>query len=354
MKAESLDFKRNEFFENVWNHSVDEFQESFDERRSLNNEEISFLKSLVESANTCDSDEAFGASIKDLVKKQPVFLALLLQLIGLTRNKIITDLKAVSMSEKRKESFPGKFESLCSSEKGWDLAGPYLAKKSLKVFKGLNKNNISSAAQSLNQATWSGWIRQERAKRSGHEGESRLANVLYECGIPFVPTERIDNPLCKDIQINKVSFDLVVPDPKSPRVVFKATVHTSNIGQYGESKDHLEIDEARRMIDSSYSTSKKPVLCALIDGIGFTSNRAGLDGVLSKSDVFCQFNTIWKAFVVCAYFLNINGYIKMTLVEKEKHSDFLKSFNFFDKVITEDISVSFKRKIRAGSVEILL
>ena len=39
---------------------------------------------------------------------------------------------------------------------------------------------------------------------------------------------------------------------------------------------------------------------ALVDGVGLESNRDGLDGVLSKSDEFCQFRTIWKVAVVAA------------------------------------------------------
>ena len=44
----------------------------------------------------------------------------------------------------------------------------------------------------------------------------------------------------------------------------------------------------------------RPVLLALIDGVGFNSNRAGLDGVLTNADEFCQFSTLWKAVLIAA------------------------------------------------------
>lgn len=97
----------------------------------------------------------------------------------------------------------------------------------------------------------------------------------------------------------EVSFDIVVPNIENPTVCIKSTVHTSNIGQYGESKDHLEVAEARRMIDA-LPIASRPTLVGFIDGIGFESNSAGLNGVLEKADEFCQFKTIWKLAVISA------------------------------------------------------
>jgi len=91
---------------------------------------------------------------------------------------------------------------------------------------------------------------------------------------------------------------------REPKICVKATVHTSNIGQYGESKDHLEIISGQRVLNKMFAPPKKPKLLALIDGLGFRSNRAGLEGVLDKADEFCQFRTIWKAIVIANYELN--------------------------------------------------
>lgn len=80
----------------------------------------------------------------------------------------------------------------------------------------------------------------------------------------------------------------------------KSTVHTANIGQYGESKDDLEIREAADAIAKENASGANITLLGFIDGVGFESNRAGLEGVLSKADEFCQFRTIWKAAVIAA------------------------------------------------------
>lgn len=187
----------------------------------------------------------------------------------------------------------------------------------------LGDDSINRAMEALNQATWPGFIRQERAKRSGHEAEGRVALLLLSARMQFEPAEKADNPLCRDAQIDGLSFDIVVPNVKKPKLLFKATVHTSNIGQYGESKDHLEVDEARRWIDGKYGANDRPVLVALIDGVGFESNRAGLDGVLEKADEFCQFRTIWKILVLASSALERKLTLLLPKTELVYFQDFL-------------------------------
>ena len=283
-----------EFNENVWNHAEDIFQMSFDERRLLTKDEIEFLKRVT----TLLSDPSKDIQTCEFLQKKFVSddgksLELLLQICGLTRNKIIQDLKAMVGSQRDGLSL-SSYKNLYTNNNSWGIGGPYLIKKMRKVLLAGNEGLITNRVfEALNQATWPGYIRQERAKRSGHEAEGRMATLLSNLNIPFEPIEKADNPLCRDIQINEVSFDLVIPNGKIPKVCIKSTVHTANIGQYGESKDHLEIDEARRMIDA-LSVPEKPTLVAFIDGVGFESNRAGLEGVLAKSDEFVQFKSIWK------------------------------------------------------------
>ncbi len=117
---------------------------------------------------------------------------------------------------------------------------------------------LPSAFEALNQATYPGWIRQQWAKLSGHEAEYRLAVLLDECGFPFEPQEKKDNPLCQDATVFNVSFDVVVPNAREPRMCVKATVHTSNIGQFGESKDALEMSEAAGMLDEHFRLRSAP------------------------------------------------------------------------------------------------
>jgi hypothetical protein len=188
---------------------------------------------------------------------------------------------------------------------------------------------MPSVFQALNQSTWPGYVRQERAKRSGHEAEFRLATLFSSLKIPFVPEEKAENPLCRDAQIGGISFDIVVPDLRAPKIVFKATVHTANIGQYGESKDHLEIDEARRWLDT-LPGAERPLLVALIDGVGFRSNSAGLNGVLLKSDEFCQFRTIWKAAILAARATRRALDVYLPADALKRHAGFIDRYRFSD------------------------
>lgn len=289
--------RRNEFGTFLWDHAADPFQASFDDRRELSAREIAFLTSVHQAILIADEATAVAELRRAIVRNLGSF-ALVLQIVGLTRNKILSDLRASTQAIAEGINIPSSYAGIPASN-AWTLAGPYLLKRLRSVLGGVDPMHptLDQCYQALNQSTWSGYIRQERAKRSGHEAEYRLATLLASLRIPFSPPEKAENPLCRDAQIAGISFDIVIPDERQPSVLFKATVHTANIGQYGESKDHLEIDEARRWLDA-IPEARRPLLMAFIDGVGFRSNSAGLNGVLTKSDEFCQFRTIWKAVVI--------------------------------------------------------
>lgn len=297
---DTLEQKRAEFARNVWNHADDPFQMQFDDRPALAPEDVLAVAAIARCAL---SDEANCSNfMRQKFRTDPALLALVLQLVGLTRNKIIQDLKAAARKGVINVQVPTSYKRLPHTD-AWSFAGPYLAHRVRKVFFSLKQQTndvLADAVEVISQATWPGYIRQERAKRQGHEAEFRLAALHLACELEFEPTEKAENPLCRDVQIGNVSFDLVAPNARRPRVLVKSTVHTSNIGQYGESKNHLEVDEARQSIDRNYDGPEKPILLAFIDGVGFESNRAGLNGVLMKSDEFCQFKTIWKAIYISA------------------------------------------------------
>ncbi len=324
--SESIGDKRAEFFRSVWNHSEDEFQAAFDERRLLNIKETTLLKHISELFDAGESDESVARYLGSVLSgSDKKLIEVLLQICGITRNKILQDIKA-SASTRRRQLKLSNHLALASHAPTWGIAGPYLVKKLRKV---LHHGNISDPRvkllEALNQATWPGYIRQERAKRSGHEAEYRIATLMNKCGIPFVPEEKADNPLCRDAMWNEVSFDIIVPDMRAPKVCIKSTVHTSNIGQYGESKDHLEIDEARRMIDQ-LPGAQRPTLVGFIDGVGFESNSAGLNGVLDKADEFCQFSTIWKLPVIAAAKLGRKCQIFLSSELQNQHRAFLDRY----------------------------
>ena len=318
---EPLAVRRNEFESHVWNHSEDVFQTDFDMRQRLGESELEPLRVIARSVRDGADDEALAEEIKRLMISRPEHIYVLMQAVGLTRNKIITDLKAALPTA----SVPGKAEILHRRPDVWTHAGRYLAlrlRTVLAPIAALEGDSLHGALEALNQATWPGWIRQERAKRQGHEAEHRVAVVLASLGIPFVPAEKATNPLCPDAQIEGVSYDIVVPSLLDPAICVKATVHTSNIGQYGESKDALEIAEARQSLNSHFA--KPPTLLAMIDGVGFRSNRAGLDGVLQGADEFCQFKTLWKVGVLGA--AAVGKTVELFLPDADDHLPFLARY----------------------------
>jgi hypothetical protein len=329
--------KITEFNNNVWNHAEDAFQLSFDDRRNLSQAELGFLNKIFLKISDKESEE----EILDFLRE--TFLAdnfksleLLLQIIGMTRSKIVSDLTGL-VGANRSGYKLSSYITVVRHEKTWGLAGPYLLKKIKKVFLANVKiDPINRMYEALNQATWPGYIRQERAKRSGHEAESRMAILLASLNIPFVPFEKADNPLCPDIQINNISFDIVIPNIENPKICVKSTVHTSNIGQYGESKDHLEVEQARSMVEEFYSDIDRPIIFAFIDGVGLQTNKAGLQGVLEKSDEFCQFKTIWKLMIAALYYTNKKCDLFLDQNCRDNHKEFLKRYNSCFTIKDED------------------
>lgn len=318
-----------EFNGHVWDHTKDAFQIRFDQPPPIG---LAIKKRLAALASKMASETDDGVIAKevqqDFEELGNRYLEVLLQISGLTRSKIITDLRVIGSGRR----IPGSYDRLPSSS-AWDIAGPYLVQRSRRVLPNVRREQFNELLDALNNATWPGWIRQERAKRQGHEAERRAAQVLKALGYPFQPEDKAENPLSGDVQIYGVSFDLVIPSLRSPRMCLKSTVHTSNIGQYGESKDHLEVAEAKTMLNQHFKQEGRPILLALVDGIGFRSNRAGLEGVLEKSDEFFQFRTLWKVIVVAESLLRLQPELKMYLPERERiqYASFLSKWGWNGK-----------------------
>lgn len=289
--------RRKEFDDFVWNHASDAFQAKFDKCAALTETEAAVLISLLRAENLDDASR-LSSAILAAVKADPSVLRRLLQIVGLTRNKIIQDIKAFVRVNGQDVSLSSP-EAIFNSAIGSKLGSEYLAQQIIRVFAHAKGQVTPGMLEALNQATWPGYIRQERAKRMGHEAEYRLACLLRDCGLMFAPEEKAENPLCSDIIIDGMSYDLVSPSVADARLRIVATVHTANIGQYGESKDDLEIRKAIAAMEAAGDRNRVTLL-AFIDGVGFESNTAGLTGVLTNADEFCQFRTIWKAAVIAA------------------------------------------------------
>ena len=330
-ETEKLSQRRLEFEKHIWNHSEDAFQQSFDIRRPLNADEISALDRVRDCLHQEMSDDVIVSEIEKILKVEPELIYPIMQIVGLTRNKIVQDLKATFANSGI--VVPSSPTKLHTKQAVWNLAGPYLFKRLrtvLSPISSLDQGLFQHSCESLNQATWPGWIRQERAKRQGHEAEARIATLLWTLGLAFEPYEKVDNPLCPDFQYHGISFDIAKVENELLQFGIKATVHTANIGQYGESKDALEMIEARSMLQR---ISPEGTLIAMVDGVGFRSNRAGLDGVLLQADEFCQFQTIWKAAVIAAH--GSDTKLQMLLPDESDHSRFLNRYSDTVTVVHE-------------------
>lgn len=314
--AAEVDRRRAEFRDFIWDHGADAFQAKFDKCAALALSELTTLKKLT-TADLLQNSEALARAVQAAVAAEPAVLRRLLQVVGLTRNKIVQDIKAFIRVNGQQVAVSTP-EAIFRSKAGSELGSQYLAKQIIRVF-AHSKGSVSDGLlEALNQATWPGYIRQERAKRMGHEAEYRVACLLKDCGLEFAPVEKAENPLCRDIIINGMSYDLVSPSGSDARVRVVATVHTANIGQYGESKDDLEIRKAIQAMVKA-GDRDRVTLVAFIDGVGFESNAAGLTGVLTNADEFCQFRTIWKAAAIAAFKI---GRKSKVAISKAHHARF--------------------------------
>ena len=289
-----------EFKQYIWTHTTDAFQASFDSASEITEESLRALTDCVSFIAAGATEEDLAARIRQDTQDIGVdHLAKVIQLTGLTRSKLTTDLDSILIAEGQQVRIP-HWDRLPNAPQVWKTASLELAVRFRPIALQVGSSTVDQIRgiiKALNLATWPGYIRQERAKRGGHEAEGRLARVAHDLQISFEPAVKATNAMSGDIRIEGVSFDLVFPNEKQPNVVMKSTVHTANIGQYGESKDALEMSEARALVNR---LPTKPVLLALADGLGFRSNRAGLEGVLSDATEFCQFRTLWKGIVIAA------------------------------------------------------
>lgn len=328
----------------VWNHAEDAFQARFDRCAKLDRDELALIRQIV--AKTMSDDETLARVIGYAIDADGTILPRLLQLVGLTRNKIVQDIKAyVRASRLRVSTSSG--QAIFNHPQGRPLATMYLAQQVRRVF-GPASGKVSDAMlETLNQATLPGYIRQERAKRMGHEAEYRLACLFRDCGLGFAPEEKAENPLCRAAVIDGMSYDLVSPSLNNARLRVVSTVHTANIGQYGESKDELEIRKAIAAMKRA-GDRQSTVLLAFVDGVGFESNRAGLDGVLSQADEFCQFATIWKAAAIAAHLVGKTCRLALDPEAYARFDDFFERYPVELKPITASVR-SAKSWIEAGA-----
>jgi hypothetical protein len=324
---ETVADREREFEVHVWDHAADPFQASFDLREDLTEDDLRVLGTAVDVLARDGSDEDLAEVFLATLKVRPDFGPTLLQLVGLTSNKLKVDLDAAAGGRRLRTRVPSDPTRLARNPEVWALAGAYLARRFRTVFgyvADFDKEHVEKAVQALNQATWPGFVRQRRAKLSGHEAEHRLALLFAGMGIDFEPECKAIQPACPDATLNGHSFDLVIPDTRAPRICVMSGVQTANIGQFGESKAQ-DLKNAHEMLSKEFG-DRRPKLIAMIDGIGYRSNRAGLQSILQNADEVVQFSTLWKAGITAADAVGVAVRVALPPGEAAGHEAFLDRY----------------------------
>ncbi len=116
----------------------------------------------------------------------------------------------------------------------------------------------------------------------------------------------------------------------------------------------MEVIEARKTLNDHFSRGGAPLLFVLVDGVGFRSNSAGLNGVLESADEFCQFRTLWKVVVVASCVVGIPVTLRLPEEAIREHREFLGRFKFLSKVTPESGRVPARHRVDAGDGTVLL
>lgn len=76
--------------------------------------------------------------------------------------------------------------------------------------------------------------------------------------------------------------------------------------------------------------------------------------MLSKTDGFCQYSTLWKAAVVCAAKTVTTIKLELPQAIINEFGDFLAKYNFTDRVVSKEKEIEAKLRLPAGEGSILL
>lgn len=343
-----------EFEAHIWDHPADAFQIKYDSPSSLTKADVKAVTLVLVGMSAARGTgrppyTRVARQLFPLVSGDEDVLSRLIQLAGLTGRKIVNDVRPAA--RRFGLPLPNKWEHV-TKQPLWDRsAGPYLVRKLWSVLgpvSHLRDSTLKAVLESVNWATHPGFIRQKRAKEGGHEAERRLASILDACGISFEPAEKLTNPLCNDVLVHGESLDLVVPDAAHPKVCFKSTVHTSPLGEYGKDKVGPALRGAKRSFARRFGANR-PLVVALIDGEGHLHNSKALRRVLKISDEFVQFETLWKAVVICGSRSRRKRRIELAADDRAAHEPFLRRYAYLRRVVPPG---TLKRFIEAGEARI--
>lgn len=178
----------------------------------------------------------------------------------------------------------------------------------LQIFKKLKKSELETIIEKLILPKE---IQQAEAKRRGHGAEHKVADLLHQLSVSFVPSDRHINPMSSndpnvDIDTFELlqkqkgkthSFDLIVETHlKKPLAFLQGLIHTSDPGQYGVNKSDETVRVKQDLIKSNQKYNTQKQHWGLVDGVGFSENKKDtIDKMLAEFDCFIQLKSLYKA-----------------------------------------------------------
>jgi len=288
------------------------------------------LKELCRKLKLIQNEHEQKQLIKETIAANPTILNILRLLVFKTDTRVELDLSYILKNEQDAD----KNTTLCGCEpddmkhhhmdkifsflqdddknrrkKIIEVVSDYFFKnglvKFLCIFSKLEDDEQNNMLQSMIESD----NRQSEAKRRGHGAERELARVVIELGCSILPENKIENAMAGDVRLNKSdfnitgdsddnttsSYDLVILDSNNKiRICVISLIHTSNPGQYGKDKINKTPRYKEEFAKYNSKNYDKKILCALVDGTGFSMSKGNLDNILDNVEHFFQINTLYK------------------------------------------------------------
>jgi len=274
-----------------------------------------------------------GQDIRNIIENDPEMIDILRSLVGISDKRMYLDLSYIfyktrdhrnpNLNILGQDLYNVNTHPLTFFKKKIYDPDPYIASEASSLIvqylvnhgicQVLDSLKIIGAAQAtvlIDRLINAKEAQQKLTKRRGHGMEQRFAIFLQELGIPFLPEDRAENPMSRDPNVLKSTFelspkitnrtwafDLIIQDYQLESIAFvQSLIHTSDPGQYGVNKSDETVTIKRELEEYNNQYGYNKELWGIVDGVGFAENKRGtIDKMLDEFDTFIQLNSVYKA-----------------------------------------------------------
>lgn len=180
--------------------------------------------------------------------------------------------------------------------------------------------NVLSQLKGIERAEWDVIVKnlidpkenqQKETKLRGHSAEQKLAELLHQIEVTYIPANKHLNPMgAHDPNVDKNSFelrerdenttwsfDIIIKKNEHEFIAFlQSLIHTSDPGQYGVNKSGETVQIKRNLSEHNGRNNGLKELWGLVDGVGFIENpKKTIDKMLLEFDCFIQLKSLYKA-----------------------------------------------------------